>query len=103
MTLGELKKLKSLLISQKKEQDNYIIVNDYNEIFRKREKFFGLKYTLEDIKKLEDTTGMVKKCENLLKKNTHMLVNNVNDELNKVVLYSTTGVIFKSKYIKYNI
>ena len=99
MTLGELKKLKSLLISQKKEQDNYIIVNDYNEIFLKREKFFGLKYTLEDIKKLEDTTGMVKKCENLLKKNTHMLVNNVNDELNKVVLYSTTGVIFKSKYI----
>lgn len=42
MTLGELKKLKSLLISQKKEQDNYIIVNDYNEIFRKREKFLVL-------------------------------------------------------------
>lgn len=99
MTLDELKELKSVLMKKKNKQDSYIIVEDYMKIFSKREFFSSIKYTLEDIKKLENTDKMIRKLKKLLKKDTSLLVNNINDELNSLSLCSLTGAIFKSKYI----
>ena len=96
MTLEELKQLKLILMNK---DEKYVIVKDYKSIIKKREHFFDLQYSLYDIESLEDTAGMVEKCEELFKKSTSMLVNNINDELKKVVIYSATGMIAKSKYI----
>lgn len=99
MTLDELKELKSVLMEKKNKQDSYIILDDYMKLFSKREFFCGIKYTLEDIKKLENTDKMIKKLKKLLKKDTSLLVNNINDELNTLSFCSFTGAIFKSKYL----
>ena len=99
MTLDELKDLKLILMEKKSKQDSYIIINNYTELFSKRDSFCGIKYTLDDIKKLEKTDKLIRKFKRLLIKDTSLLINNVNDELNFVSFNSLTGIVFKSKYI----